>query len=684
MSSRLEQKRKALEERKRRLAELKAKREQEKNKSQKEQDIITKARKLVEDKRKDKEEEQKKQEEKQKQEEEEAKKEEEEKTNKDLDLTEPNLIYRRKPKKKEKGVDVAVQVDIESDDEDNISYNQQRDEDELSVAAESKIDEEDGSGSQKKKAENKRAFKVLGANEAKVIMESENFKMFLRFSSKHVEKVLFKSKSIFEMIGDEDLDEMYDEGEASVEANEVDDDAINEPEAEAEAGAGEEDVLTEAETATQMSGEAGEELAPEGEINQTQKTDLNFKKKDKASRHKRHIKNSEQMTMEEIKKSEEAKKIITFEEQYHTTGCMVSDLSWNLAIPQLALVSYCKKDPKEDQYEEYPGKTLIWNANNSTRPEFLLSAKNRITKSCFDTFSSSLVYGGLASGHLVLWDVRTQRTPVQKINPSAKTHCSPIYGLSFIGSRNSSNIVSISNDGRLCIWSPSKLSEPMKKIDLTFKPKGNDKQWSRGGDDMDCPIAPMVMTTPLGVTNNIYVGTFDKTIYNIILHPSDKNHFAQTLEGHHGPVCGLDYLINYKISNSPTNGLLVSSSFDWNIKLWNPKTTTKPIYTLEYHQDFVTDVKWNPIHPAKFLSTDVNGKVCIWNLLKSRDIPCAEFQLHGTSATKARWNVDGLHFAVGDSEARVHVYKQKKLARLYNEENLDNFMEIVTSLSSND
>lgn len=98
-----------------------------------------------------------------------------------------------------------------------------------------------------------------------------------------------------------------------------------------------------------------------------------------------------------------------------------------------------------------------------------MNSKSRITSSSFDTFQSSCVYGGLDSGQLVMWDVRTNRLPVVKVNSSLRTHCSPIYCLKMIGSRNSNNLVTLSNDGRMCIWSPNKLSEPMKTYDLKFK-----------------------------------------------------------------------------------------------------------------------------------------------------------------------------------------------------------------------
>jgi len=46
-------------------------------------------------------------------------------------------------------------------------------------------------------------------------------------------------------------------------------------------------------------------------------------------------------------------------------------------------------------------------------------------------------------------------------------HNYPIYSLSVIG-QSSPQIVSISNDGKMCLWSPKKLMEPKDHYILEF------------------------------------------------------------------------------------------------------------------------------------------------------------------------------------------------------------------------
>lgn len=134
--------------------------------------------------------------------------------------------------------------------------------------------------------------------------------------------------------------------------------------------------------------------------------------------------------------------------------------------------------------------------------------------------------------------------------------------------------------------------------------------------------------------------------------------------------------------NNPTNHLMVSGSFDWNVKLWYPKMTENCVMTFKHHQDYVTDTKFNPIHPAKFLSSDASGKFAVWNLLKSVDQPSYTHEMPGVSITKVRWNIDGQHFAVCDSEARITVFKQNKKALEYNDEDLKEFVGVIGQHSS--
>ena len=52
-----------------------------------------------------------------------------------------------------------------------------------------------------------------------------------------------------------------------------------------------------------------------------------------------------------------------------------------------------------------------------------------------------------------IYDLRANKDPVLEANPSLDGHRTPINGLKIIGGRNSNNLVTISEEGKLCNWS---------------------------------------------------------------------------------------------------------------------------------------------------------------------------------------------------------------------------------------
>ena len=62
--------------------------------------------------------------------------------------------------------------------------------------------------------------------------------------------------------------------------------------------------------------------------------------------------------------------------------------------------------------------------------------------------------------------------------------------------------------------------------------------------------------------------------------------------------------------------LFLTSSMDWTVKLWSLKEN-RPLYSFEDNGDYVYDVAWSPIHPALFAAVDGNGRLDLWNLVRT-------------------------------------------------------------------
>lgn len=86
-------------------------------------------------------------------------------------------------------------------------------------------------------------------------------------------------------------------------------------------------------------------------------------------------------------------------------------------------------------------------------------------------FSPTVVIGGTYSGQIVLWDMRANNQPVMRSPISSVGHTHPVYCLNVVGSTKANNIVSVSTDGRMAVWSLEKLTQPQEVIELHSKQK---------------------------------------------------------------------------------------------------------------------------------------------------------------------------------------------------------------------
>lgn len=463
--------------------------------------------------------------------------------------------------------------------------------------------------------------KVFSKEEQNKLFESEKFEKFIRYASKCVENILYKKVDILNMIGEEDL--------------------------------------------------------------ATPATKTHFSFDNQLDNVDREI--------------EKASIIQTLNCPPKMNGCMVGDLQWNPCLPDLLLVNYSRRSKEEDMFTPYPGKLLVWSASNNHRPEFIMQAKTRVTKAQFDPYNPALIYGGMSNGSVVMWDVRESSQPAVIVHPSNETHFTPIYGLEVVGTRNSYNIISMSSEGKVCVWEPSNLSCPIHQLTL-IAPKA-ESTTGRASIDSNAPMSPLAMCAPPGHFSKIFVGGIDKGMFHINLNsqassslilqnfsdPLYSSSHSSTAESHSemhaGPICGLSYLTNYSGKSNLTQGMLLSSSFDWTVKLWYPQLGTRCLGTFVGHENIVSDVHWNSMHPAKFASCGADGKMLIWNLLRSAALPVFEHRFTGVACTKVRWNVDGRHMAVGDSEGKVSIFQQKRYANQYEEEAEKQLKEKLSGIS---
>nr|KAG5695079.1 hypothetical protein BaRGS_032572 [Batillaria attramentaria] len=317
---------------------------------------------------------------------------------------------------------------------------------------------------------------------------------------------------------------------------------------------------------------------------------------------------------------------------------IITSLDWSSQHPELLLSSY---SANEDATNEPDGVALIWNIKfKKDTPEFVFHCQSPVMSSCFAKFHPNLVLGGTYSGQIVLWDNRVnKRTPVQRTPLSASAHTHPVYCITVVGTQNAHNLISVSNDGKLCSWSLDMLSQPQDSMELQHKQSKS--------------VAATCFSFLSGDANNFIVGSEECMVYSASRHGS-KAGINEAYEGHQGPITAIDtHRVAGQIDFSP---YFLTSSFDWTVKLWSIKEQ-KFICSFEDNSDYVSDVQWSPTNPALFASADIMGRLDLWHLNLETEVPTASTLVDTNVAlNKIRWHQTGHHIGVGDDMGRIYIY----------------------------
>jgi dynein intermediate chain len=95
-------------------------------------------------------------------------------------------------------------------------------------------------------------------------------------------------------------------------------------------------------------------------------------------------------------------------------------------------------------------------------------------------------------------------SPVQR-SMISESHSHPVYSLNVIGSQHANNIVSASNDGKICVWSLNMFTSPHISVEV----KNGYKE-----------IAGHCVAFPENETNKFFMGSEDGLIVQSQLHNS--------------------------------------------------------------------------------------------------------------------------------------------------------------------
>jgi dynein intermediate chain, cytosolic len=365
------------------------------------------------------------------------------------------------------------------------------------------------------------------------------------------------------------------------------------------------------------------------------------------------------------------KEITQFYDDRWSKKRMVSSIDFSPKFPELLLASYTKNPAAPHDPD---GIVQVWNRHSHDRPEFLFHAQSDILSAKFSPFHPNLIIGGTYSGQVLLWDTRAKSAPVQKTPLTGTGHSHPVYSVDIVGTQNANNIISVSTDGQLCVWSVDMLSQPQEQLTLT------NPHPSKFDD-----VAPTSMAFPTADPTYFLVGSEEGVIYPC--HRYDRA----------GAKAGVDTRVAYRghaapvmsVAFHPPRGpvdlgdLVLSSSLDWSVKLWKVRapaatstiveaagTSVQPLLEL-VREDVVYDAAWSPTRPGVFALVDGAGALEVWDLSVETEIPIAKITptplraeggrpalLLNRSLNKVAWDCnDGKRLATAGIDAAVTLFE---------------------------
>ena len=190
------------------------------------------------------------------------------------------------------------------------------------------------------------------------------------------------------------------------------------------------------------------------------------------------------------------------------------------------------------------------------------------------------------------------------------------------------------------------------------------------------------MDFPENDTDKFYVGSEDFNLYQCNLHSESKIHIETAMHGHHAPITAVNVHpgLSQNEKRAEMTDLVLSSSLDWTVKLWNPKMRSTPLYSFEASQEYVYDVQWSPKHPGVFASCDYGGYVDVWNINQNKEAPIVRGQPNEKDPKPInciKWAEDGRRMIVGDSNGYVTMLQVSQDLAQPSEEDFDQISSLV-------
>lgn len=208
----------------------------------------------------------------------------------------------------------------------------------------------------------------------------------------------------------------------------------------------------------------------------------------------------------------------------------VTSIAWSPKYSELMLASYAGQD--DPMSFDPDGTVLVWNLHMPHRPEYSFNCNSAVLSAKFHPTNPKLIVGSCESGQIVIWDTREKNTPVNR-TALASGHTHPVYAMNTVSVVNRvHNVVTVSTDGHLCVWSDNNLHKPSKEVRLQ---SGNQE------------ITTTSFDYPRSNQNSMILGSDEGHLYKARVY--DDEGIYESLNGHQAPITNVNFHPSLKNNN---------------------------------------------------------------------------------------------------------------------------------------
>eukprot|EP00474_Spongospora_subterranea_P009989 CRZ10447.1 hypothetical protein [Spongospora subterranea] len=316
----------------------------------------------------------------------------------------------------------------------------------------------------------------------------------------------------------------------------------------------------------------------------------------------------------------------------------ITSLDWSTKHPELIMASYGISSNEDLSKHNHAGTILIWSSQMPSRPEYQFECSSLVLCARFHPSYPHLIVGSTYSGQIVLWD---QRSGSQSLSSTslAQGHINPVFELV---SSPLQSFISVSNDGKVCIWSDKVFLTPTMEKELS--------------GDFAQEVSPVCIGFSTRDPGLLYFGSRSGHIYRMNIQAADLTAASinTSFMAHMAPITAISFHPLRRDTDKRIGDLFLTSSFDWTAKLWSVKTDS-PLLSFPA-DDIVYDIQWSPNNTYVFALVDGNGYLAIWNLASNHFAPVLQHRFTDTiPCTRLIWSKDGKKIAVGDANGNIYV-----------------------------